>query len=105
LYNRLATHKSGKDFTSYYFLPIAEGKADMDEVERHYICKLKPKLNRRVPSLNVSLPVNESMSKVERAMERVKAGMTPYASARLEGMAMSTLYRSRLYREWKHSQK
>ena len=35
------------------------------------------------------------------AMRLVRGGMTPYAAARYVGIALSTMYRSRLYREWR----
>ena len=39
---------------------------------------------------------------VIQAMEEVKAGTkTPYAAAKDASIALSTIYRSRLYKEWK----
>ena len=42
---------------------------------------------------------------VVQAMEEVKAGTkSPYAVARDAGIALSTMYRSRLYKAWKAEQ-
>lgn len=41
----------------------------------------------------------------QRAMELVKAGYSPYAAAMEAGIALSTIYRSVLYKEWKAQKK
>jgi hypothetical protein len=38
---------------------------------------------------------------VVRAMQLVRRGMTPYAAARQTGIALSTIYRSAIYKAWK----
>lgn len=40
-----------------------------------------------------------------RVMELIRTGMTPYAAAKTVGVALSTVYRSPLYKEWKKEQK
>lgn len=40
-----------------------------------------------------------------KAMELVKQGMTPYAAAKQLGLDLSTMYRSRLYKDYKKMQK
>jgi hypothetical protein len=42
-------------------------------------------------------------TKVLLAMALIREGMTPYAAAKQVGIALSTIYRSRLYREWKNA--
>ncbi len=34
-------------------------------------------------------------------MELVRDGHTPYEAAKLVGIALSTIYRSKVYKEWK----
>jgi hypothetical protein len=43
--------------------------------------------------------------KVIRAMALVRAGMVPRAAASKVGIAFSTMYRSRLYKEWKNEKR
>jgi hypothetical protein len=38
-------------------------------------------------------------------MALIRDGYTPYEAAGLVGVALSTVYRSRLYREWRDAQK
>lgn len=38
-------------------------------------------------------------------MKLVAKGMSPYAAAKKVGIALSTMYRSKLYREWKNETK
>lgn len=38
------------------------------------------------------------------AMELVRAGTSPYAAAQVCGIALSTMYRSALYKAWKAKQ-
>lgn len=38
---------------------------------------------------------------MERAMELVRGGMTPYAAAKEVRIALSTIYRSPLYKAWR----
>ncbi len=41
---------------------------------------------------------------VDEALRLVAGGMTPYAAAKQVGIALSTIYRSKLYQEWKNAQ-
>ena len=38
------------------------------------------------------------------AMKLVRSGMTPYQAAKKAGIALSTMYRSPLYKDWKNRQ-
>lgn len=42
-------------------------------------------------------------SRVILAMELVREGKTPYQAAKQVGIALSTIYRSVLYKEWKNA--
>ena len=38
---------------------------------------------------------------MERVMQLIRSGFTPYAAAKQVGIALSTLYRSPLYKAWR----
>jgi hypothetical protein len=44
-------------------------------------------------------------SRVILTMALVRDGLTPYAAAKQVGIALSTIYRSKLYKEWKNEKK
>lgn len=37
-------------------------------------------------------------------MALIRDGYTPYAAAKIVGIALSTVYRSKLYKEWRDAQ-
>lgn len=42
-------------------------------------------------------------AKMQQVMQLIQSGSTPYRAARDTGIALSTLYRSALYKQWRNT--
>lgn len=64
-------------------------------------CVLNWSLDFHFYSLYIANMGRAPHTKVILAMTLIRDGWTPYAAAKSVGISLSTIYRSRLYKEWK----
>jgi hypothetical protein len=97
---RLGEHLKTKQIDAYYLLPFDGTDAELALLERRYIHRLQPFLNkhRRFWELIDRQTPSGITDRVARALAIVAAGETPYAAAKKTGIALSTIYRA-IYRQ------
>jgi hypothetical protein len=97
---RLGEHLKTKKIDAYYLEPFNGTDEELTALERRYIHRLQPFLNRhkRFWELIDRQTPSGITDKVARALAIVAAGETPYAAAKKTGIAISTIYRA-IYRQ------
>ncbi|WP_406867204.1 GIY-YIG nuclease family protein [Paraburkholderia fungorum] len=102
-FQRISTHATGKwakDFDSFSVVPVPEGM-DMEDLERMYIAKFKPSINRVSLLPKTFDPTGGEGTPLERVMRRIAAGQSVYSAAKAEKINPSKIYGSKAYRAWK----